>query len=146
LEAEEEDLVRRTREQVEVLPAVRGSANLRSDLASGRWILQTLVGRFLATIKYPWRHRGIESRSTRRVRVHVGSDLHPLAPSVLDHRDRLLHLGPVGSTGRLQVIDLGWKAGFAADPYGLLNRLDELIAFTAHVGRVLALVLRGDLA
>ncbi len=66
-------------------------------------------------------------------------------PRRLDLRDRSIELRPVRLAAGLQVIDLGADVRLAGDRQRFVDRLEQTVAFAAHVRDVHAARLRGDL-
>ena len=108
-------------------------------------MLQTCVQRLVAAVLCPRRHGCVETGAAGRVRVHVGRDPMSVRARRLHDLDHAIHLRPVGLARRLEVIDLGRKAGLPADANQFLDRFDQPIPFAAHVGDVNTVVLRSDL-
>ena len=83
----------------------------------------------------PRRQEAGQGRRARGVRIHVGGDVDPPAAGVVQHSERLAHLGPVGLEARLEMGDLDGDAALLAD----LDRLRD----RALEGRALAPDVRG---
>ena len=116
-----------------VLPDVLRSRHVLSDARADGRILETFGPRFVATLLHPRRHGGIETGRARRIRVHVGGDLEPVLLRRFNLLDRGGQLGPVRLSARFQVVDLGADVRVARNRQRLVDRLEETVAFAAHV-------------
>jgi hypothetical protein len=67
----------------------------------------------------------VQPDARERVRVRVGRDHMPSRARGFDQLDRSVHLRPVGSSARLEVIDLGSNVGEPSDLEHLLHRFDQ---------------------
>ncbi len=100
----------------------------------------------MATLLDPRWHRRVEAGRAGRVGVHVGGDLEALGPGRLDPLDDLVELVPVGLTGGLEVVDLGWYAGLPCNRDQFVDRLEQAVPLATQVRDVRAAVARRDLA
>src|SRR5260221_2084724 len=117
-------------------------AYLARDAGAFGAILQALEERLVAAAVRPGRNLRAEPGRAGGIHVHVGSHLGAALARFVHERQRAIHLVPVRLARGLDLVDLRRDAGLAADADQLLDRLDEALAFVAHVRRVLALVFR----
>ncbi|MCR5879989.1 hypothetical protein [Phenylobacterium sp. J367] len=118
---------------LQVLEPLGRSAHLGQDLGPGGGVLQPLDPLLHAAGLNPGRHGRVETGGAGGVGVHVGRDPQALGAGGLDLRDGLVELAPVLLAGRLQVVDLGRRAGAAGDLDQLVDRFQQARAFRAHV-------------
>ena len=127
----------------QVLPRRIGIAHLRGDAGADGGVLEALRPLVVAAFLDPRWHTGIEPGRAGRVDVHVGGDPRAGLARVLDALDHLVELAPVSLAGDLQVIDLGRRARCLCDADRLIDCLDEVVAFAAHVRDIHAAALPG---
>jgi hypothetical protein len=132
LEINEQDIVERAGEQEHVLPLIR-------------WRVHFLDDALETAILHPGWHSDIQARGAGGVGVDVGRNVQALGSRLLDHPHGVIKQWPVLLAGRLEVIDFRGDARPAGDRDQLIDRLQHVCAFIAHVRDVHAVVLGGRL-
>ena len=90
-----------------------------SPADAGR-IFQPFVHRLVTAAVGPCRDARVDRVRARGVKIHIGRDLHPIAPCFINQGDDAIHFAEVPLAGCFEVIDLSGNSGFAADAQELL--------------------------
>ena len=143
-ESDQQNAIGRAGQHHQVFPRVARRSHFLNDARADRGVLQTPAPLFESAFLHPRRHGGIESGRAGGVGVHVGGDSQTVRARGFDFADDVVHLRPIFLAGRLEVIDLGVDAGLARDRDQLIDRLQQLIAFAAHMRDVHSAVGRGS--
>ena len=107
-------------------------ANLRDPAARGR-IAQVGQDRVAASRGSPVGQHHVQVRSGRRVRIPVRLHADAFGARPVEQLQHRVDLVPVGRSGRLQVRNLHLDAGRAREPQDIAHRLQQTVAFAAHV-------------
>ena len=94
---------------------------------------------------HPWRHGGVQAGCPRRIGVHVGRDVQSFGPRLFDSFDHRIQLVPVRLTGGFHMIQFRGHVCLPCNRYHLIQRFQQIVAFTANVGNVHSAVLACDL-
>jgi len=136
LEGEEQDLVRASGLEIEIVPADRPLLHFLRDLDAERGVLQPRLPLAVAAFAHPGWHGGIEAGGAGGIGVHVGGDARAGRARRLDPVDHRLQLVPIAGAGLFHMVDFGRPAGRLGDGDEFVCRLQHVVALVAHMADV----------